>query len=73
MRMEITILAILNHILRQPLIIPNSSLPRRRESSYVESLWIPAFAGMTFLEVALNLTDTDKNSLWDELNIRKRE
>jgi len=26
----------------------------RRESSYVESLWIPAFAGMAFLEVALN-------------------
>ena len=22
----------------------------RRESSYVKSLWIPAFAGMTFLE-----------------------
>jgi hypothetical protein len=41
--------------LRDPLIIPNSSLPRRRESSYVKNLWIPAFAGMTFLEVALNL------------------
>jgi hypothetical protein len=26
----------------------------RRESSYVKSLWIPAFAGMTFLEVAWN-------------------
>jgi hypothetical protein len=37
----------------EPLIIPNSSLPRRRESSYLESLWIPAFAGMTFLELAL--------------------
>ena len=31
---------------------PVSSLPRRRESSYVKSLWIPAFAGMTFLEAA---------------------
>jgi len=28
--------------LRDPLIIPNSSLPRRRESSYVKNLWIPA-------------------------------
>jgi len=26
----------------------------RRESSNVKSLWIPAFAGMTFLEVALS-------------------
>jgi hypothetical protein len=26
----------------------------RRESSNVKSLWIPAFAGMTFLEEALN-------------------
>jgi hypothetical protein len=40
---------------RDPLIIPNSSLPRRRESSYVKNLWIPAFAGMTFLEVAFNV------------------
>jgi len=39
--------------LREPLIISNLSLPRRRESSNVKSLWIPAFAGMTFLEVAL--------------------
>jgi hypothetical protein len=49
----------------EPLIISNSSLPRRRESSYVKSLWIPAFAlnrawfrafvEMTFLEVALKL------------------
>jgi len=39
-------------VYREPLIISNSSLPRRRESSYVMSLWIPAFAGMTFLEVA---------------------
>ena len=36
---------------RDPLIIPNSTLPRRRESSYVKNLWIPAFAGMTLLEV----------------------
>ena len=35
-----------------PLLIINSSLPRRRESSNVMSFWIPAFAGMTFLEVA---------------------
>jgi len=35
------------------LIIINLSLPRRRESSDVKSFWIPAFAGMTFLEVAL--------------------
>ena len=38
--------------LREPLIIINLSLPRRRESSDVKSFWIPAFAGMTFLEVA---------------------
>ena len=36
-------------------MIINLSLPRRRESSNVKSFWIPAFAGMTFLEVALNL------------------
>ena len=27
----------------------------QRESSYVKSLWIPAFAGMTFLEVAYSV------------------
>ena len=27
----------------------------RRESSNVKNLWIPAFAGMTFLEVALRM------------------
>jgi ATP-dependent phosphofructokinase / diphosphate-dependent phosphofructokinase len=43
--------------LREPLIIPNLSLPRKRESSNVISLWIPAFAGMTFLEVPLRGTD----------------
>jgi len=37
---------------REPLIIPNLSLPRRRESSNVKNLWILAFAEMTFLEVA---------------------
>jgi len=45
---------------REPLIIPDSSLPPRievrgklrRESSYFKTFWIPAFAGMTFLEVA---------------------
>jgi len=26
----------------------------RPESSYIKGFWIPAFAGMTFLEVALN-------------------
>jgi hypothetical protein len=31
------------------------SLPRRRESSDVKGFWIPAFAGMTFLEVALKV------------------
>jgi hypothetical protein len=40
---------------REPLIIINLSLPRRRESSDVKSFWIPAFAGMTFLEVAFKL------------------
>jgi hypothetical protein len=39
--------------LREPLIISNSSLPSRRESSNLKPFWIPAFAGMTFLEVAL--------------------
>jgi hypothetical protein len=38
--------------LREPLIIINLSLPRKRESSDVKHFWIPAFAGMTFLEVA---------------------
>ena len=38
---------------RDPLIIINSSLPRRREFSDVKGFWIPAFfAEMTFLEVA---------------------
>jgi len=32
------------------------SLPRRREASDVKGFWIPAFAGMTFLEVALRMT-----------------
>jgi hypothetical protein len=41
--------------LMEPLLISDSSLPHRRESSNVKSFWIPAFAGMTFLEVALNM------------------
>jgi hypothetical protein len=40
--------------IREPLIIINLSLPRRRESSDVKGFWIPAFAGMTFLEVAIS-------------------
>ena len=47
-----------NQLIRQPLIVPNLSLPRRRESSNVKNLWIPAFAGITFLEVAINLIDS---------------
>jgi len=39
--------------LREPLIITNLSLPRRRESSNFKRFWIPAFAGMTLIEVAL--------------------
>jgi hypothetical protein len=37
----------------EPLIITDLSLPRRRESSDFKNFWIPVFAGMTFLEVAL--------------------
>jgi hypothetical protein len=33
--------------------IINLSLPQIRESSDVKSFWIPAFAGMTFLEGVL--------------------
>jgi hypothetical protein len=50
--------------LREPLIIINLSLQRRRESSDLKSFWIPAFAGMTFLEVALSLTDRRRNGLF---------
>ena len=39
-------------------MIINLSLPRRRESSKYKRFWIPAFAGMTFLEVAY------LNNLW---------
>jgi hypothetical protein len=46
---------IINHQFKGTSNNSNPSLPRRRESNYVKSLWIPAFAGMTFLEVALNL------------------
>ena len=41
--------------LREPLIIINLLLPQMGESSDVKSFWIPAFAGMTFLEVALSM------------------
>jgi len=41
--------------IREPLIIINLSLPRRRESSDFKSFWIPAFAGMTLLEAAISL------------------
>jgi hypothetical protein len=43
--------------IRKPLIIINLSLPRRRESSDVKGFWIPAFAGMTFLEAAIILIE----------------
>jgi len=50
--------------LKEPLIIPNSSLPRRRESSDVNGFWIPVSTGMTFLEVALRKKETeDYNAL----------
>ncbi len=51
-----------------PLIIPNPSLPRRRESSNFDWFWIPAFAGMTFLEVpcwALIIVYPVRNTLLD--------
>jgi hypothetical protein len=54
-------------VLRGPLIIINLSLPRRRESSDVKSFWIPAFAGMTFLEVALSMS-RDKIENCEDLN-----
>jgi hypothetical protein len=41
--------------LREPLIIINSLLPQKRESSDVRNFWIPAFAGITFLEGELIL------------------
>jgi hypothetical protein len=49
------VLNVISYELKEPLIIPNLSLPCRRESSNVKNLWIPAFAGMTFLEVALRI------------------
>jgi hypothetical protein len=52
--------------IREPLIITNLSLPRRRESSDFKRFWIPAFAGMTLLEAAINYrisaTQTRKRS-----------
>src|SRR5512139_2225915 len=41
---------------REPLIIINLSLPRKRESSGFKRFWIPAFAGMTLLEVARSIS-----------------
>ena len=43
---------------REPLIIINLLLPQMGESSDVKSFWIPAFAGMTFLEVAFRFRIT---------------
>ena len=39
--------------IREPLIIINLSLPRRRESRDVKGFWIPVFTGRTFLEVPI--------------------
>jgi hypothetical protein len=44
-----------NKKVREPRIIINSSLPQKQESSDVKNFWIPAFAGMTFLEVAVRV------------------
>jgi hypothetical protein len=42
--------------LREPLRIIISSLRQTPESSDVPGFWIPAFAGMTFLEEPLKFT-----------------
>jgi hypothetical protein len=47
--------------LRDPLIISVLPLPRRRESSNVKSLWVLAFEGMKFLEVALKVKFPNTN------------
>ena len=39
----------------------------RRESSDVRGFWIPAFAGMTFLEVALSIEYPPRLFLFDDL------
>ena len=44
-----------SNLLRKPLIIINSSILQKLESSDVKNFWIPAFAGMTFLEKVLSL------------------
>ena len=49
-----TIVLLFPAYLREPLIIHILSLPRRRESRNFNLLWIPAFAGMTFLEETLS-------------------
>jgi hypothetical protein len=51
-------------LMREPTIIINLSLPPRikhgvnfsGESNDVKTFWIPAFAGMTVLDVAISLT-----------------
>ena len=40
--------------IREALIIINRSLSHTRESSDLKTFWIPAFAGMTFLEGAIS-------------------
>ena len=42
--------------MRAPLKTPYLSFRRKPESSNVHTLWIPAFAGMTFLEVPMSGT-----------------
>jgi len=58
-------------ILREPLIIINLSLPRRPESSDIKGFWIPAFAGMTFLEVALRQVGKEFRSVG--MSLRKKQ
>jgi hypothetical protein len=50
-------LEVAEQFIREPLIIINLSLPRRPESSDIKGFWIPACAGMTFLEVAIMKTE----------------
>jgi hypothetical protein len=63
----------LHNLLREPLIIINLSLPRRPESSDIKGFWIPAFAGMTFLEVALNDWAKNWGGIDGEIESTKRE
>jgi hypothetical protein len=50
-------LEVAEQFIREPLIIINLSLPRMPESSDIKGFWIPAFAEMTFLEVAIMKTE----------------